>query len=92
MKTVETTGTFGLDIAGMTCGHCVSRVTRTLSAIAGLTLADVRIGGATVTVSDAAALPQAVAALADLGYTARVVEAAPVKPARDCCGGNGCCG
>jgi copper chaperone len=92
MKTLETTGTIGLEIAGMTCGHCVSRVTRTLSAIPGLALVDVRIGGATATVSDAAALPRAVAALADLGYTATVVEAAPVKPARACCGGNGCCG
>jgi copper chaperone len=92
MKLLETTGTLGLDITGMTCGHCISRVTRTLSAIPGLAVADVRIGGATVTVSDAGALPQAVAALADLGYTATVVEARPIKTARACCGGSGCCG
>jgi copper chaperone len=92
MKTLDTTGTVGLDIAGMTCGHCVSRVTRTLAGIPGIAVADVRIGGATLTVSDAGALPQAVAALADLGYTATVVEAQPLKPARACCGGNGCCG
>jgi copper chaperone len=37
-----------LDITGMTCGHCVAAVSRTLKAIDGVQVDDVRIGSATV--------------------------------------------
>jgi len=38
--------TLNLTIAGMSCGHCVARVTKTLSAVDGLEVDAVRIGAA----------------------------------------------
>jgi len=38
--------TLNLTIAGMSCGHCVARVTNTLSAVDGLEVDAVRIGAA----------------------------------------------
>ena len=38
--------TVRLAITGMSCGHCVARVSRTLSALEGLEVEDVRIGSA----------------------------------------------
>ena len=40
MKTIH------LSITGMSCGHCVARVSKTLSALDGLEVEDVRIGSA----------------------------------------------
>ncbi len=37
-----------LDITGMTCGHCVAAVSRTLKAFDGVQVDDVRIGSATL--------------------------------------------
>ena len=37
-----------LEITGMSCGHCVASVSRTLKGIAGVRVDDVRIGSATV--------------------------------------------
>ena len=37
-----------LTIGGMSCGHCVARVTKTLQTLDGLQVDDVRIGAATV--------------------------------------------
>lgn len=38
--------TLNLTITGMSCGHCVARVTKTLSAVDGLEVDAVRIGAA----------------------------------------------
>ena len=38
--------TLTLTIEGMSCGHCVARVTKTLGAVDGLEVEAVRIGGA----------------------------------------------
>ena len=38
--------TVRLAITGMSCGHCVARVSKTLSALEGLEVEDVRIGSA----------------------------------------------
>ena len=38
--------TLNLTITGMSCGHCVARVTNTLSAVDGLEVDAVRIGAA----------------------------------------------
>lgn len=37
-----------LTIGGMSCGHCVARVTKTLQTLDGLQVDDVRIGTATL--------------------------------------------
>lgn len=62
-----------LHVAGMTCGHCITSVTRELSAIDGVTGVDVALvagGISTVTVQSAAPLAtDAVAAAIDeAGY------------------------
>lgn len=38
--------TLHLSITGMSCGHCVARVSKTLSALEGLEVEHVRIGSA----------------------------------------------
>jgi copper chaperone len=38
--------TLHLTITGMSCGHCVARVSKTLSALEGLEVEDVRVGSA----------------------------------------------
>ena len=38
--------TIHLSITGMSCGHCVARVSKTLSSLDGLEVKDVRIGSA----------------------------------------------
>ena len=72
--------TIGLAITGMSCEHCVSRITRTLSGIPGLQVVDVSVGAANVRVTEPTALDRAIADLADLGYTATL----PGKAATAC--------
>jgi copper chaperone CopZ len=38
-----------LEITGMTCGHCVMAVKKSLSQLPGVDVQDVRVGSATVT-------------------------------------------
>ena len=64
-----------LSIDGMSCGHCVARVKKTLAAVPGVSVEDVQIGTARVGADTPAALDQALAALADAGYPAREAQA-----------------
>jgi copper chaperone len=62
-----------LSVSGMSCGHCVSRVKKTLSDVPGVQVTDVAVGEATVefdpTVQSLAAV---LAALDSAGYPAAV--------------------
>lgn len=62
-----------LSVSGMSCGHCVSRVKKTLTAVPGVEVKDVTVGEATVeldpTVQSVAAV---LAALDSAGYPASV--------------------
>lgn len=62
-----------LEISGMSCGHCVGRVSKALQAVPGVTVESVEIGSASVafdpSLTNAAAIAQAVTAA---GYEARV--------------------
>lgn len=40
--------TYALSISGMTCGHCVARLTKVLAALPGVTVSDVQVGSARV--------------------------------------------
>ena len=40
--------TIDLSIEGMSCGHCVSSVKRALESVPGISVTEVRIGGASV--------------------------------------------
>jgi copper chaperone CopZ len=61
-----------LAIDGMSCGHCVARVTKTLSALPGVRVGTVNLGSATVEYDPATSSPQAIAAALDeAGYPAR---------------------
>lgn len=63
----------GLEISGMSCGHCVGRVSRALQTVPGVTIESVQIGSAKVAfdpaLTSAAAITQAVTAA---GYEAHV--------------------
>jgi copper chaperone CopZ len=61
-----------LNISGMSCGHCVGRVTNALNSIAGVETEGVKIGSATVAYDPATTSPaQIAAAVADAGYQAQ---------------------
>jgi len=66
-----------LDIAGMSCGHCVAAVTAALKQVPGVQVEQVRVGSATLAVAEgesADAVQRAVRAVEDAGYDA-VVDA-----------------
>ena len=58
-----------LDITGMTCGHCVASVSRTLKAMPGVQVEAVTIGSATIDFDEAKVSTDAIAkAVTDEGY------------------------
>lgn len=88
MSTAQSVVHLGID--GMSCGHCVSGVTRALAVVPGVAVKDVVVGSARIEVSNAAAADAAVAAVGEAGFTARVVPA-PAAVKKGCCGGMSCC-
>lgn len=61
--------TVRLAITGMSCGHCVARVSRTLSALEGLEVEDVRIGSADLRFDPARrSVDEILEAVRDAGY------------------------
>jgi copper chaperone CopZ len=62
-----------LNIAGMSCGHCVARVTKALSSLEGLEVDNVRIGVAEVRFDPARrSINDIIEAVRDAGYEASV--------------------
>lgn len=58
-----------LKIDGMTCGHCVSQVTKALKAIDGVKLEQVSVGSATVSFDPAVTPEEKITqAVEDQGY------------------------
>lgn len=58
-----------LTITGMSCGHCVARVSKTLSALEGLQVDDVRIGSADLRYDpDRRSVDEILEAVRDAGY------------------------
>jgi P-type Cu+ transporter len=65
-----------LAIDGMSCGHCVSRVKQTLTAVPGVHVRDVSIGSASVAYDASATTPEEIAtAVSAAGYPARATNA-----------------
>ncbi|MFN8059410.1 MAG: cation transporter [Vicinamibacterales bacterium] len=65
--------TLTMSVDGMSCGHCVARVTKTLAEVPGVTVEQVTIGRAVVTLDPARAKAEAIVErLNDAGYPARV--------------------
>ena len=61
-----------LEIDGMSCGHCVATVREALGTVAGASVADVRIGQATVLLDRSqASVAALIDAVQDAGYEAR---------------------
>jgi len=60
-----------LNIEGMSCGHCVARVKKTLEAVPGVSVTDVQIGSARLALQDPSAVAEAIRALDEAGYPAR---------------------
>ena len=64
--------TLSLTIQGMSCNHCIGRVSKALSALTGVRVDDVSIGSARVTYDPAAvSVAQIASALDAAGYPAR---------------------
>ena len=58
-----------LDISGMSCGHCVASVSRTLKAMPGVQVEAVTIGSATIDFDEAKVSADAITkAVTDEGY------------------------
>jgi len=65
------------EVGGMTCGHCVAAVRRTLEAQDGVRVENVEIGSARVTYDPTSTSPDRLAAvITEEGYEARVAGAA----------------
>lgn len=61
-----------LKISGMSCGHCVGRVTNALSSVAGVEVENVEIGSATVAYDPGVTSAEKIsAAVAAAGYNAQ---------------------
>lgn len=61
-----------LNIAGMSCGHCVARVTKALKSVDGAEVEDVKIGSATVSYDPGATSTAQIAqAVEGAGYSAQ---------------------
>ncbi len=64
--------TITLTLEGMSCGHCVGRVKKTLERLGDVRIEDVQVGTARITLAGGPeALAGVLAALADAGYPAR---------------------
>ncbi len=61
-----------LSISGMSCGHCVSRVTKALQGLDGVAVENVSVGTATLSYDPGRVTPQRITgAVDDLGFQAR---------------------
>jgi copper chaperone CopZ len=61
-----------LEISGMTCGHCVARVTKALAGVPGVSVKSVEVGHAEVAFDPAQADPVRIAgAVSEIGFAAR---------------------
>jgi copper chaperone CopZ len=66
-----------LAIEGMTCGHCVSKVSKALGVLPGVVVHSVAIGSASLSYEPAVASREAVVrAIEALGYTAEAPRTA----------------
>jgi Au+-exporting ATPase len=88
--TTKPSQTLSLAIEGMTCGHCVQAVSKTLSAVPGVTTQSVAIGSAVIVASDGGAAGKALAALDEAGYPAKTTTAEAVKGSNPGAGGGAC--
>ena len=63
-----------LSISGMSCGHCVGRVTTALSGLEGVSVEQVEVGSARLSYDPAKVTSDRIArAVDDVGFAARVV-------------------
>lgn len=97
MRTATNPQPLTLSIDGMSCGHCVQAVTKALAAVPSVRVRSVAVGSALIEATAPNAANDALAALHEAGYTAKVTSPAPVPStstrAGGCCGGpKGCCG
>lgn len=76
-----------LVLEGMSCGHCVARVTTALTGIPGAKIISVAVGSAQIVVDEASAAQAAVDAVSRAGYPARMkgVVTSPIYTARTSC-------
>ncbi len=64
-----------MNISGMTCGHCVGVVTRSLKELDGVEIQNVAVGSAAVAYDPSRTSPDQVAkAIEDAGYEARPTQ------------------
>ncbi len=69
MSILSRMATRTIEIAGMSCGHCVKAVTLALQDVPGVDVKDVRVGSAVIDV-DASVTPEALAqAIDEAGFT-----------------------
>lgn len=78
-----------LRVEGMTCGHCVSAVTRAVKAVDPEAQVQVDLGAGTVRVEGGSSADALGKAIADAGYPAAAAGGPAPAAAR---GRSGCCG
>lgn len=78
-----------LDIAGMSCSHCISTITKALRDVPDVSIRWVMIGRAMIEVASPDVVSDAVAVLQEAGYEAVVVDNASPGVCRSCGGSEG---
>lgn len=64
-----------LEVDGMTCNHCVSKVTKSVRDVDAVARLDIDLAARKVCVVSDASIDDIAGALEDAGYPARVVDA-----------------
>jgi copper chaperone len=81
------TAVIELNVNDMTCGHCVSAVTKAVKSVDPRAEVRVDLGSKRVSVASATAADRFIGALADAGYEATPsVKPAPAATRKGCCG------
>jgi len=76
-----------LDVKDMTCGHCVSAVTKAVKGLDAAAEVKVDLGSKRVSVNGRVSQDDVIAALDEAGYEARPAQgAAPAAASKGCCG------
>jgi copper chaperone len=79
-----------LKVNDMTCGHCVSAVTRAVQSVDPQAAVQVDLQGGRVRIDGRSSVGELIKALGAAGYTADIAEAqsAATPKQRACCGGH----
>lgn len=79
-----------IGIDGMSCGHCVSSLTKALASLPDVEVKEVVVGHARVKAASPQAEKAVLVAIDDAGFTVRSTQSQPAAKTGCCCGNGPC--